>query len=165
MKAFSERASERLSDSTDLQIPRSPDGTEELRETLSLVQVMHLVIENYTRVSAGTGDEQVVRRAARRVEEALLGCQRTATKELAAGLKAGSFDCSFCGADHDLDRDLQEFREKGEVSAVLLMRKFRYRFDHAARAIKELETRGFVEFAGPSLVLVDPPPAGTEGRA
>jgi hypothetical protein len=124
---------------------------------------MHLVIENYLQVSTGTGDDEVVRRASRRVEVALRECMKTAKAELVAPPEPGSFDCQACGARHDLGPDLKEFREKGEVSAGLLMRKFRYRFDHAARAIEELRIRGFVELAGPSLSLVDWETAGAAG--
>jgi hypothetical protein len=141
-----------MSDSSTLQLS-------ELRETQGLVEVMRLVIENYTRVTTGSGDHEAAMRAARRVELALLECNQKAAGELAVEPKAGSFNCISCGS-HDLDRDLNEFREKGEVSAVLLMRKFRYRFDHAARAIQELQDRGFVELVGPTLALATASPSG-----
>jgi hypothetical protein len=130
-------------------------AAEELSETRGLINVARRVIENYARITAGTGDDQVVRRAARRVELALNEVERRAMEELAPVAEPVPFECISCGAKHDLAGDLKEFRDRGEVSAVLLMRKFRYRFDHAARAIEQLIVQGFVEFSGPSMVLVE----------
>ena len=130
---------------------------EELTEVQDLINVVRLVIENYTRVSAGTGVEQSARRAVRRLELALSEVLRQAREELEPAAKPEWFECHFCGAKHDLARDLEEFRDHREVSAVLLMRRFRYRFDHAAMAIDELIAQGFIEVSGPSLVLTAGP--------
>jgi hypothetical protein len=59
------------------------------------------------------------------------------------------FDCSFCGARHDLARDRAaiasgKFRwpvDKNGPPAldhVVLIRAFRYRADHAKRAVREI---------------------------
>jgi hypothetical protein len=132
---------------------RKSEGSEE-KETRELVRMIQMFLENYRQCSNNTGTQEIVRRASRRVEECLNDCLEKVALDFTA-LEAGVFDCHCCGVNHDLDRDLEEFRARGEVSAVLLMRKFRYSFVHAALAIEQLQARGFVELAGPTLRLVD----------
>jgi hypothetical protein len=72
-------------------------------------------------------------------------------------MNADFFDCSFCGARHDLARDRRALiggmyrgpvhghhgkpPQRAPEDYVVLMRAFRYRADHAKRAITELALR------------------------
>jgi hypothetical protein len=120
--------------------------SEELTETRGLVRMVHMFLENYRQITNNTRTDQVVRRASRRVEEALIECMRKATDELARA-QPGSFECHFCGAKHDLARDLEVLQRDG-IGTVFLQRAFRYDYRHAVEVVRQLVERGFVSFVG-----------------
>jgi hypothetical protein len=123
----------------------------ELEETRKLVGQMNKFLTNYLSATRGTADEPVAKRAAGRVEEALIECMRKATDELTAfGLQEAPlpdyFECSFCGAQHDLTKDrelLQSPRPADAAPAhIVLMRARRYDHRHAKEVVRQLEARG-----------------------
>lgn len=126
----------------------------ELQETRELVKVLHRFVGNY-RVAAPRTNEGALRRAAGRVEEALIGCLAKATEDL--GEVGARFECKACGVMHDLARDratlasghfryptdhgTAEERRRPVPDHVVLMRAFRYSSDHAKEVVRQLEAR------------------------
>jgi hypothetical protein len=115
----------------------------ELAETNQLMQCLGLMIDNYRRISFATGDDAAVSGAARRVKEALRECLKKAEAELTPAANPGSFDCHFCGAAHDLARDLKVLETEG-FHTVFLQRRFRYDYRHAIEVVRQLDLRGLV---------------------